>query len=157
MKFKHLLFGVLAFATVPCLHAQDDNYLHVRTADAVYIYDINDVSRISFTADKMQIAMKDEAKPEVAIARAELTSMGMDESSSAVDAIAAEAASTIAYDFNSKMVTVAADCDFEIYSTAGQLIYAVPEVKAGEKISLAAIHPGVVIIKAGSDSLKIVL
>lgn len=156
MKFRHFLIGAFALASATCMYAQESNYLHVRTADGVAIYDIEEVSRISFTADKMQIAMKND-KPEVSINRTELQSMAMDESSSSVNTIEADATSILRYDSASRTATVAQDCTFEIFSTAGELLYAVADVKAGEKISMAGIHPGIVIIKAGNNSLKIAL
>lgn len=155
MNLKGIMISVLVATAIPCLQAYENNYLHVRTANGITVYDVEEIDRISFTTDQMQVSHKDGQTPD-SFKRSELKSMDVNESPSGVNAVTGNE-SALHFDATTRTLAVSADCDFEIYSLSGELMYAIPGVKAGERISLAHIHPGIVVVKAGNDSLKIAL
>lgn len=161
MKIKHLLFALaIAGASIPMM-AQDveGNYMHVLTSDGWKILDLDQVDRLSFNNGVMTAADKNQNIVET-ISQDKLLSMAYSETTtelSGVEMLPNGSKPAFSFFNGSKTVIMNADGNFSVYNEAGAKLVEISSVKAGQTIDLSALHPGIVILKSGNQSLKAII
>lgn len=152
-----LLIAVCAFSSMN-VSAEDltGDFIHIKTSKGWELIDLSVVDRISFKGDNMVATDKDN-NTVASFPKADLERMFYSETSGVQKVEADDEAASFAVSADGREVRMVRDGEFAVYNVAGQLLASIPEVKAGECISLAGLGKGVVIVKSGKDAAKVIL
>lgn len=150
----------LAIATIFTLAATsamaESNWLHVRTSSGWQVFSLDQVDRLTFTGGQMTAS--DASGAVVAsIPQNSIESMTVNESAGIQSVTVENQTATFKVNANGSVITAISDGKFEIYNTAGLLVETIPSVKAGETIDLSKLPAGIIIVKLGTYSQKVVL
>lgn len=151
-KVLHSFCCLLMLGTIN-IWADGGQYLHVQTTSGWKVFDLEKVDRLTFTSGNMVASDADNNTLET-FDRAILEKMYVDETSG-VQSVTADAAKAT-FNFNNGIATMLADGKFEAFALDGSLLVSI-DAKKGETIDINAISPNVVILKAGSFTLKATL
>ncbi len=155
-------FLLSCVAAICCLVSwAADDYLHIRTSDGWKVLDISQVDRLTFSNGTM-VATDKENKTLLTVPTTDLKAMVVDNDVNPTptgieEVTAKEVKASFTYDASTKSVTMLEDAPFEVYAITGLTLCVIPNAKAGEVIDLKDIHPGVIILKSGQYSLKVVV
>lgn len=155
MNFKHLLIGT-AFSLAALPAFAEGEYLHVQTSSGWEVIPISNVNKLTFNGGYMT-ATDSQNKELIKIKQTELGKMLVNDSKESASVIGITDETTpanFAFDANAKSVLILEDGDFSVYTLSGEHLIAIPTVKKGETVNLAAINSEVVIIKSGSYAIK---
>lgn len=155
MNFKHLLIGT-AFSLAALPAFAEGEYLHVQTSSGWEVIPISNVNKLTFNGGYMT-ATDSQNKELIKIKQTELGKMLVNDSKESASVIGITDETTpanFAFDANAKSVLILEDGDFAVYTLSGEQLIAIPTVKKGETVNLAAINSEVVIIKSGSYAIK---
>ncbi len=155
MNFKHLLIGT-AFSLAALPAFAEGEYLHVQTSSGWEVIPISNVNKLTFNGGYMT-ATDSQNKELIKIKQTELGKMLVNDSKESASVIGITDETTpanFAFDANAKSVLILEDGDFSVYTLSGEQLIAIPTVKKGETVNLAAINSEVVIIKSGSYAIK---
>lgn len=156
MKFKLLLFKFLLVAGVMTATAQSDTYLHIRTADGWEVLNLDTVDRLTFKDGTMTAT--DAKQNTVATFKQDtLAEMYFSEDAAVEEITTPDSKATFRFDTANGTVTILSDGAFGIYNAAGLRLAEIPDAKAGEKVSLKGFPAGVIVLKSGNYSLKVMV
>lgn len=153
---KLILTSVCTFAIFTAVAGS--NYLHVRTSSGWEVLDLDKVDRLSFSGETM-VASDASGNTVSTYPRTELQTMQVDNDFSGVNLVIADEseAATFSFDASSDTVVMMTDGDFEIFNPTGVILLSIPGVKKGETIALAELQSGVLILKSGNYSIKVII
>lgn len=134
----------------------EDNWLHIRTNSGWQVLSLDQVDRLTFKSGQMTAT--DASGAVVAtIPQSSIQTISVKETTGIATVAEDNVAATFKLSGNGSIVTATADGDFEIYNAAGVLMESIAGVKTGETIDLSKLPSGVLIVKLGAYSQKVVL
>ena len=155
MKIKQMLLSVVCLLVAVSAYTED-NWLHIRTASGWQVLSLDQVDRLTFTGGQMTAT--DASGAVVAtIPQNTIETISVKETTGISTVADASAKASFKLSGDGAVITALADGDFEIYNAAGMLMESISGVKAGETIDLGKLPAGVLIVKLGAYSQKVVL
>lgn len=164
MKLKHL--AVAALLTAATAANAESLYLHIQTANGNWqVLDLEKVDRLTFTNGNM-VATNTDNQTVATFAATDLATMQVNDDPETIneypvagidapESTGAEA--TFTFDPATRTIAVLVDGALTITAIDGRTAVAIPAVKAGQSVDVAAMAPGTYVINLGAQSLKAVI